>query len=235
MAVGQEGLDRCDRRRAPHRFDGLRAVGDQRPARSQPERAGRGRRRHARPQRQADRRLEPGGPLPRDADDSADGEVRTEGRARCRRPQFLQPRGDRPVVHRPRRLGRPDLARRAPGWQHHHAAARQDPAADAGAVDHSQGAGDRARGRARAAVLQGPDPRHVPEPRLLRARRLRSGRRRENVFRQGRQRPDAGPGCVPGRSHPVAGRLRPAGSLRPGAGPPALRAQRDGGDTRSYP
>ena len=233
--MGEEGVDlRGHRRRVP-RHDPLRAVGPQGPARPEPERARGGRRGGPRPQRQAHRRLEPGRPLPRDAHHRPDGQVRAEGGARGRGPQLLHPRRARTDVDRARGLGQRHHRRGAPGRQHHHPAAGQDPAPHAGKVPDPQAPGGRARGRPGAAVLQGPDPRHVPEPRLLRPRRLRRGRGGQDVFQQRREGPDPGAGRVPRRHDPGARGLRPEAPLRPGAGPRALRPARHGRDRRSEP
>ena len=210
-------------------------MGGQGPARPEPERA-RGRRRHgARPQRQADRGLEPGRPLPRHADAPADGTVCGQVRARGRGPQLLQPRSARPRVDRTGGVGGPDVAGLQRRRQHNHPAAGEDSAAHAAEVFHTKGPGDGARDRARAALLERPDPRHVHEPRVLRAWSVRRRRCRPHVLQQRREGLDARAGRVPGGSHPGPHRLRSCDPLRRRTAARALRPARHGFDRRAEP
>ena len=82
-------------------------------------------------------------------------------------------------------------------------------------------------------VHQGPDPRALPQHRLLRQQRLRHPGRGRDVLRQDRRPADVHRGGVPRRPRAVAVRLRPdqqpraqPGPVRPGARPPRRRRRR---------
>ena len=77
--------------------------------------------------------------------------------------------------------------RRAAGRLHHHPAVREARLPHHRAHDHPQDQGGGARHQARAGALEGGDPRALPQPRLLRAGRLRRRHRRRGLLRQGRR------------------------------------------------
>ena len=152
------------------------------------------------------------------------------------RPVGRPGRGEPQLLHRPRHLaeghhpGRVEQrARRRPaGRLDDHPAVREErlhrrrPHVQAevpGAVRHDQ---------AGPAVLEGPDPRVVPEHDLLRPRRVRHPGRVPGLLRQARVEADGRRGRRARLQHPVAGALRPAGAPGGGEGPLALRAQRHG-------
>ena len=77
--------------------------------------------------------------------------------------------------------------RRRAGWFDHHPAARQERVVELGTRLRPQAQGDPARHPARGAALEGPDPREVPQHRLLRLGCLwRSGRGRDVLGRRRR-------------------------------------------------
>ena len=137
-------------------------------------------------QRRADHRvprrapyLRPPGPDPQDP---ARRDHRHRGRA-----LLLPPRRR---SHRHRARGLPELPPRTHrgGRQHHHPAARQGPLPHPRQEPGAQAQGGGARAGARAALLEGPHPRDVPEPDLFRPRRVRGRGRRAHLLRQVRLR-----------------------------------------------
>ena len=220
---------------APGPGERLRRLDPPGPAR--PRQAGRPGQHHhrLRPKGQRDRAAQPERPIPQAAQAQGDGQAGAGRDHRRRGPELLPRGGHRLDGDLPGGLRRPDLRPRRPGRQHDHPTAGQDPAPHASEIFHAKGPGGGARDRARAAILQRPDPRHVPEPGLFRPWRIRVRRSRAHIFQQGREGPVRGAGRFPGRPHTGAGRLRPQGPLRPGARPRALRPPRDGLHRRSEP
>ena len=164
-------------------------------------------------------------------------------------------RGDRGLPLLPARRARPEghapCARHQPGqrglragWFVDHPADGQDdpgrPGQDPQAAQgrdgrHLRPQAHRAalRDRLRAELLQGLDPRALPQHRLLRRRRVRRTGGGTPLLRHQRQGPHPAPGRDPGRSRPEPVRLRPDHQPRPwDAAPqrrprPACPAQRD--------
>ena len=107
----------------------------------------------------------------------------------------------------------------APGRQHHHPAAGQEPVPDARAHHPAQGPGDVARALARASFQQGPDPHALSQPGLSRRRHLWRRGRGAPLFRQAGAGADALRG---GDASP--GLLQRAVALQPGE--PSRRRRR---------
>jgi hypothetical protein len=141
-------------------------------------------------------------------------------------------------VDRPRRAG--DCA----GRFDDHAAAREErlrgpvrggsrdrcrdlrgPAPDVGAEGAREPAGDQGRAR----VHQGPDPRQVPQHRLLRSGRVRGAGRGADVLPEGRARPHGQRVGPPRRDDPEPLVLRPRGAGGRGPRTAELRPRADGG------
>ena len=110
------------------------------------------------------------------------GAARRDHRHRGR--ALLLPLGRRSDGHRAR--GLPELPARAHrrGRQHHHPAARQGALPHARQEPRAQAEGGGPRAGAGAPLLEGPHPRDVPQPDLLRPRRLRRRGGRPHVLRQ---------------------------------------------------
>ncbi len=101
--------------------------------------------------------------------------------------------------------------RRAQGAQHAHAAARPAGVPHAGQVLRPQDQGSHRRRRARGRVLEGRDPRAVPEQGLLRRRPARRRGGLARLLRQARLGPHAGRGRAHRRPGEVALGLRADG------------------------
>ena len=110
------------------------------------------------------------------------------------------------------------------------AAARQEPLPDPGAHRLAQDPGGDPGALARAQLLQGPDPRALPQPGLFRRRRLRRRGRRPALLRQvGAQRVALGSRRARGpRAGPLAPCAQPQSRARPGP-----RRARDRGHERA--
>ncbi len=141
----------------------------------------------------------------------------SQGLRRHRGPAVLLAFRHRPAGDRPRRAARRDRPRRHAGRLHPDPAARQEPVPDAGAHGLAQGAGGDPRAVAGAPLHQGADPRTLPQPRLLRLRRLRRGsggaqifrpRRQGRVARRGGDAGRADEGADEARAQPQPGRRR---------------------------
>ena len=91
---------------------------------------------------------------------------------------LLPPPGHRSVRHRARALRQPGQQARRAGRQHDHAAGREDAAAHPRAQPRAQGEGGHPVAAPREEAHQGRHPLSVPEPDLLRRRRLRRRGRR---------------------------------------------------------
>ncbi len=158
-------------------------------------------------------RVLPGEPLGRAAQEHS--AIPRERDALHGGPQFLPALGRRPVGRRAcRGHGRDAHAARA-GRQHDHAAARAQPVQHVREVVHAKAQGTGARDRPRAYVLEGPDPRDVLQPDLLRGRRLRRRGRGQDVFRQAARRAVAAgmraARGAPGQPEPLLAAPPPAG------------------------
>ena len=139
-------------------------------------------------------------PLDQGRADHAAGDRRDRGLP------LLPARRARPEGHAARVREQPDQRRRHPGWLLDHPADGQDDPARAGAHrgraqgghrEHlpAQDPGAAPRHRLRAELLQGLDPRALPQPRLLRRRRLRH--------------PGGGPALLLGQRQPAQHHARP--------------------------
>ena len=130
-----------------------------------------------------------------------DQPVAAEGDARDRGPPLLPARRRRLRGHRPGRVGGRPGGPRRPGRLDDHPAARPQPLHRQRSDARAQGQGGLPRDQAQPALVEGPDPRGVPEPGLLRQPRLRRRGRRADVLlaarartsRSGRRR--CSPGC----------------------------------------
>ena len=142
--------------------------------------------------------------------------------------KFFEHEGRRLPGHPARGLGEPDGGRRdPPGRQHDHPADGEEPAAHARTQLPPQGARDDPRPPDRAALHEAGDPVPLPEPDLLRKRRLWHPRSGPQLLRQGR----LGPLDLRGR--PAGGPAQGSLALlalpqpRPRRAPTALRAGPD--------
>lgn len=106
------------------------------------------------------------------------------GHRRRRGPALLQPSRLRLRGHRARNARQPAVRRDRGGREHHHAAARQESFPLARAVLRPQGRGVRAGARHGVELLEGRDPRDVPQHHLLRLELLRHRRRLRGLLRQ---------------------------------------------------
>ena len=133
-----------------------------------------------------------------------------------------------------RARGVPELPPRAHrgGRQHHHPAARQGALPHARQEPRPQAEGGRPRHRARAPLLQGPAPRDVSEPDLLRPRRLRRGGGLPHLLRQGGEGAVAAGGGAAGRTAQGALDLLALRSPRRGEAAARHRAHPHGGRER---
>ena len=158
---------------------------------------------------------------------------------RHRGPHVLDQRRHRPRRGVPRLPHQRRVRRDRPGWLDDHPAAREEPHRRRQARREPQG--PRARGRAppQREVLEGQDPRGVPQHRVLRSGLLRHQRRgppllphRRPVHRRGPGQGDVGAHHRRGRA-PRRGDLEPGGQQpvllpRPRHPPPRRRAARHG-------
>ena len=229
--------------RARHRH---RGVAHRHPHRSAVRRARAGRQADRCAADVARRGLHPDPPVPRALDDLR---LRRQDRARHALPR--QPRDRESRRHQPDReqvgpggRGRAvlptraaglDLARPRAGHERgdgrggagridDHAAAREERHHRRHGADvPAQVPGACARDPRGAALHEGPDPRAVPERRLLRERRLRDRHGGGLLLPRARVAIEADAGRHAGRPRPVAELLRPAGAPGEGARPPQLR------------
>ena len=134
---------------------------------------------------------------------------------------------------------------RGPGWLVDHPADGQADAAEPGEGQEGargrdrrhvrpQGARAALRDRLRAAVLQGLDPGALPQPRLLRRRRLRHPVGRPSLLQQERQGPRLARVGRAGRAGQEPDRLRPDQLPRPGPRASRHRARPDGPAQRDH-
>ena len=137
-----------------------------------------------------------------------------EGLRRDRGPPLLRAFRRRSGRHRARADAQPHLARRRPGRLDADPAARQEPVPDPGAHRLAQDPGGDPRLLARAQLLQGPDPRALPQPRLFRRRRLRRRGGGAALFLEAGPRGDARGGGDARR--PRAGAVAPRPEPQPG-------------------
>ena len=105
-------------------------------------------------------------------------------RARDRGSPLLRPFRRRSARARPRLVPQCRLRRRGRGRLDHHATARQEPVSHPEAHPLAQARRGGLCGVARAALLQGRDPRTLSQPRLFRRRHLRGRGRIAPLFRQ---------------------------------------------------
>ena len=99
--------------------------------------------------------------------------VGAEGDGRHRGPTVLRARRTGRRGHRPRAVGQRQGTRGRAGRLDDHAAARPEPLHLSRAHARAEGQGGVPRGQAQPRVAEGADPRHVPEPGLLRQPRVR--------------------------------------------------------------
>ncbi len=139
------------------------------------------------------------------------------GRARGRGPPLLRPlrRGRRGGG--PRRGGRRRHRQHAAGRQHPHPAAGEEHAGNARAQRAAQGARGGAGHGPGAFADQGPDPRALPEHRVLRPGHVWRGRGRAGLLRPRPGEYDRGGGCTAGGADPLplGGRPGDASQRRP--------------------
>ena len=159
---------------------------------------------------------------------------------------LLRARRPRPARHAPRPGHQPGQQRRGPGWLVDHPADGQadpaQPGQDPGRAEgrhrrHLRAQDPRAplRHRLRGELLQGLDPRALPQHRLLRRRRLRRPVGRPPLLRHQRQEPRPPPVGDAGRPGEEPHRLRPDQQPRRGAPAPQRRPGPDGRAERHHP
>ena len=172
-------------------------------------------------------RLDPGGEEPPAAQAQADLARGVPGDRRDRGPPLLLPRRRRRLRRLPRRLqehrGRPDRR----GRLDDHAAARPQPLHRERALVHAQGEGGLPRAQARREVVEGADPRDLPEPGLLRKPRLRDRGRVADVLLEAGQEALARRGGAPRRPAAGAVGLRPLQPAGRGGAAAKRRPARD--------
>ena len=129
--------------------------------------------------------------------------------------RFYEHSGRRHPRDRARAAHRPRHRRDRAGRLDDHPAVRAQRDARRPPDRAPQAARDHARGPTRAQVHEGPDPRALPQPRLLRQRRVRRRRaRRWRYFGKSREHADAGPERAARRPDPGARGLQPVRRTR---------------------
>ena len=127
---------------------------------------------------------------------------------------LLPPPGYRSVRDRTRALRQPGQQARRAGRQHHHAAGREDASPHPRSQHRAQGEGGHPVPAPREQALQGRHPLSLPEPDLLRRRRLRRPGRRAHLLRRRRRGPHHRAGGDAGGHAAAADRERSRRSIR---------------------